>query len=323
MKSILFYTEHFEERGTEVAIYDYARYNEEILKNKSYIICLNTVTERTTYQKFANRFQIIEIDKIADIRAIIEEYSIDFFYSLEYGTKNEKLPYDNKAFWGNCKTIKHCVFYTAYPESDYYISISHFLNERYRSNIPVLPHIVSLPFTNENMREELTIPQDAIVYGRYGGYAQFDLPHVHKAIRDFFEKNKNANVYFLFMNTEIFFTHPRVIYLEKNVDLLYKSKFIQTCDAMIHGRTDGETFGLSIAEFSIFNKPIITTQMYGSLEHVKILRDKGIYYSSTESLLDIFNNFSAIKNSRSDWNAYQYYTPENIMKIFDDIISGK
>ena len=58
--NIAFFVRHFSERGTEVAIYDYAKYNEEILKNNSYIICftkekqreISFPTERITYNKF-------------------------------------------------------------------------------------------------------------------------------------------------------------------------------------------------------------------------------------------------------------------------------
>ena len=37
---ILFYCDQVNERGTEVAIYDYAKYNQEILNNES-IICFS------------------------------------------------------------------------------------------------------------------------------------------------------------------------------------------------------------------------------------------------------------------------------------------
>ena len=58
--NIAFFVRHFTERGTEVAIYDYAKYNEEILNNKSYIICftpetqkkINFPPERYSYDKF-------------------------------------------------------------------------------------------------------------------------------------------------------------------------------------------------------------------------------------------------------------------------------
>jgi hypothetical protein len=60
-----------------------------------------------------------------------------------------------------------------------------------------------------------------------------------------------------------------------------------------------ETFGLSIAEFFIKNKPIITCK-YGDLEHIKILGDKAIIYNSKEEVINIFQNIKTIINSRDD-----------------------
>ena len=76
-----FFVRHFTERGTEVAIYDYAKYNEEILNNKSYIICctqkmqkrMNFPLDRYTYDKFKERFEIIEIDDIYDMKDVIKK----------------------------------------------------------------------------------------------------------------------------------------------------------------------------------------------------------------------------------------------------------
>jgi hypothetical protein len=84
---------------------------------------------------------------------------------------------------------------------------------------------------------------------------------------------------------------------------------------MIHARSDGETFGLAIAEFSSFNKPIITCKC-GDLEHIKILEDKAIIYKSKEELINIFQNIKMIINSRSDWNAYNLYSPDYVMNLF-------
>ena len=70
-----------------------------------------------------------------------------------------------------------------------------------------------------------------------------------------------------------------IIHLEKIINLENKVKFINTCDAMIHARTEGETFGLSIGEFSIKNKPIITTNS-GDCNHLQILKNKCILYSN-------------------------------------------
>jgi len=91
---------------------------------------------------------------------------------------------------------------------------------------------------------------------------------------------------------------------------------------MIHARQMGETFGLSIAEFSIKNKPIITCNC-GDLEHIKILGDKAIIYSSKEEIINIFQNIKSIINSRNDWNAYTLYSPEYVMNLFKTYIFDK
>jgi hypothetical protein len=143
---------------------------------------------------------------------------------------------------------------------------------------------------------------------------------VHEAIQDSLEIE--PNLYFLFMNTKPFYTHPRIIYLKRNIDSMEKAKFIQTCNAMIHARSGGETFGLAIAEFSCMNKPVITCKM-GDLEHIKILNDKAILYESKESLVNIFLNIRTILASRTDWNAYTKYTPDYIMNLFNTMIFNK
>lgn len=331
MKNIAFFVRYFTERGTEVAVYDYAKYNEEILYNKSYIICFTEKTQsiigfpldRISYQKFNNRFTIIEINDICEMTNVINNYNINFFYTLTHGGGNDIYQFENKKIWNNCKTIKHCVFDTKFPESDFYLSISEYLNEKNNTNIPVIPHIVSSEYSNKNLRYELNIPTDAVVIGRYGGFFQFNILDTHQAIQEFLElnNNNNKNVYFLFMNTQIFYKHPKIIYLKKNINLLYKRKFINTCDAMIHARGEGETFGLSIAEFSINNKPIITCPS-GDLEHIKILGEKAILYKSKEELLYIFNNIIRLIKSRNDWNAYDHYSPSNIMKLFNNIFES-
>ena len=327
--NIGFFIRHFTERGTEVAIYDYAKYNEEILGNKSYIICftqetqqkINFPTVRDSYEKFSSRFEIIEIEDINDMRQVIENYNLSFFYTLTYGAGNDIYQFNNKNIWGNCKTIKHCVFETTYSESDYYISIADFLNDKYNTKYPVIPHIVTPSKSVENLRIELQIPQNAIVYGRHGGFNEFNISIAHDAIIKYVNSN-NDNCYFLFMNTQKFYEHPRIIYLDKNVDLEFKEKFINTWDVMIHGREIGETFGLSIAEFSSKNKPVITCPC-GDLEHIRILGDRAILYHNKDELFDIFCNIRQIIGMRNDWNAYSNYTPSEVMSLFRDYIFSR
>ena len=255
------------------------------------------------------------------MKDIVTNYNISFFYTLVYGNyDNNIFQYDNKNIWEKCKTIKHCVFSMNCPQSDFYIGISEYLTLKDNNKYLSIPHIANLPNNNENLREELQIPKNAIVYGRYGGMDEFNIDFVKKTIQEYV--NLDENCYFLFMNTRIFYNHPRIIYLEKNVNLNYKTTFINTCDAMIHARCIGETFGLSIAEFSIKNKPIITSYS-GDLCHIHILQDKAVIYDSKESLINIFKNIKSIIKSRDDWNAYKLYTPENVMNLFDKVIFNK
>jgi hypothetical protein len=326
--NIGFFVRHFTERGTEVAVYDYAKYNEELLYNKSYIICftqetqrkIHFPTERYSYDKFSQRFPIIEISSIKEMEHVIKRYQLSVFYTQTYGGGGDIYEFPNKKLWGNCKTIKHCVFDTTYPEGDFYVSISEMLNRTKHTNIPVIPYIVNLPQHDGDLRRELRIPDDAIVFGRYGGTEEFNIKMAHDAIKE--HLHNTENVYFVLMNTNPFFTHPRMIYVDRNIDLMYKVKFINTCDAMIHARQMGETFGLSIAEFSIKNKPVITCNC-GDVEHIKILGDKAIIYNSREELVNIFQNIKRIRNARSDWNAYRLYSPEYVMNRFKTYIFDK
>ena len=120
--NIGFFVRHFTERGTEVSVYDYAKYNEQILNNRSYIICfteetqkkINLPTERYSYSKFNSRFRIIEINNIQDMEHIITKYKLSFFYTQTGGGLNDIYEFHNKKIWGNCKTIKHCVFDTSF-----------------------------------------------------------------------------------------------------------------------------------------------------------------------------------------------------------------
>jgi len=323
-----FFVRHFTERGTEVSVYDYAKYNEDVLKNKSFIICFQPetqkmyglITERASYAKFCSRFPVIEISSLLDMPILITVLGLTHFYTQTHGDGGDIYEFNNKAIWGNCKTIKHCVFHTTFPESDFYISISETLNVKNNTDIPVIPYIVDLPEENTNLRDELQIPSDAMVFGRYGGMYEFNILIAHEAIKQ--HVNTNPNCYFLFMNTDKFYEHPRIIYLDKNVDMHYKVRFINTCDAMIHAREGGETFGLAIAEFSIKNKPIITCNS-GDTEHIRILADRAILYHSVEELLEIFSNIKTIIHSRDDWNAYTLYSPEYVMGLFKQHIFDK
>ncbi len=350
-KNIAFFMRHFTGRGVEQAIYDYAHYNETVLGNKSYIFAFTPArqaafqdeieysTERIKYDQFKERFgQIIELNDFAEMSTYISLLNLHFFYTLVHGRHETIYRFEDKEFWGKCKTIKHCVFHTRVPQADFNLSISQFLNLSLDTDLQVLPHMV--PFADHhkkevaemgdlgNMRKELDIPEDALVFGRYGAYDQFDIPIAHNAVYYTLLERKRTDIYFIFMNTAPLFSqvgrdmyHPNIRYLPFSSNIRDKIRFINTCDAMYHARKSGETFGLAIAEFSIMNKPIITNNM-GDIEHLLILKEKAMIYANDRQLYYYFTNFrELIKwNKENDWNAYRDYEPAKVMELFDRLV---
>jgi len=326
MKNIIFFVRHFFERGTEVAIYDYAHFNETILGNKSYIAYFSDKTQtalgwypgaKNSFPKFQNRFQMFELNSIEDITKIIEQYNINYFHTLTHGMMEDIYKFNDKNIWKNCKTIKHAVFEPIGPQGDFYCTISNALNIRYKTKAFVFPHMVYLPDTNETMRERLNIPNNALVIGRHGGLDSFNIDFVKEAIIEVAKENQH--IYFLFMNTIQFSDLPNIIYIPCTVDLEEKAKFINTCDYMIHSQKLGETFGLCCGEFAIKNKPVITYSKGENRAHMDMLGDKAILYENKEQLIKIFKNPPVVDMST---NGYKSYNPTNVIKIFDYILSN-
>jgi glycosyltransferase involved in cell wall biosynthesis len=236
------------------------------------------------------------------------------------------------------------VFSTTKKQGDFYCPISNFINKWYKTNYPVLPHIVK-PFSGnkDNLRNDLHIPETATVFGGYGGEDSFDIEFVQELIVDIAEKHKN--IYFLFLNFKSFTMkkHENIVFLPKNTDLEYKEKFINSCTAMIHARTGGETFGLAVAEFSIKNKPVITFApdflhnfIYCLKElvrwilnrdyryataHLDFLGKKAIKYTSKKDLSIIFTNFNNYYDKNKNYDCYsEKFNEEKVMKMFENII---
>lgn len=304
-----FHTPQLCERGTTVALFDYAYYNQLYYNNKSIIFYErnNPRNNIEVVKKFEKYFQCYPIENFNEINKIIEENNITYFYSIVSGEKVKRQVTDK------CKFLVHSVF-NVEPYGDVYATVSEYLAKKSNYIVDYVPHMINLPLETDNLRVNLSIPENSIVIGRYGGFHDFNIYIVFEAIRDIL--NIDPNIYFIFANTFQFYHHPRIIYLETITNPNEKVKFINTCDAMIHARLCGESFGLSIAEFSSLNKPVITCLSNEHNAHIEMLGEKGIYYDSRESLLEIFRNIRTIIKFKSDWNAYRNFKPEKVMKKF-------
>ena len=316
---IAFHTPTIDERGTCVALYDYAHYNEKLLKNESLILIpkssYNTscVMNAEVLKKFSSRFVILYYESEEDLESICE--FCDVLYCIKYGKRDSVVS-------KKIKTVVHCVFDMSEPHGDVYAGVSEQLSKKFGSGVYV-PHMVNFDIdesvSKNVLRKSLGIPESATVFGRHGGCDTFDIPWVKNMIERVVRIN--PTVYFIFVNTPRFSFHPNIYFLEKIVDIKKKKEFISSCDAMIHGQSLGESFGLSISEFSVYQKPIIC---YGNWvlndNYKKILGEKALYYHDDIELLKILFDFDKREyENRVDLNCYENYSPAKVMEIFEKV----
>lgn len=316
MVKIVFHTSQIDVRGTCTAIWDYAHYNEILLNNKSIILTKGdnqNNNDEIAVQKFKDRFDILYYTEgsIEEIEDLIKDY--DIIYTIKYG-KNDGHIYKN------IKNVIHAVFDMSEPHGDVFAGVSETLARKFEKTLFV-PHMIGLPPAtdkNDNLRVNLGIPKEAIVFGRHGGQDTFNLQFameiIIKVVTNF------ENIYFIFVNTPVFVYHPRIIFFDKIITYVEKNRFISTCDAHLECGNLGHTFGLSMGEFSINNKPII---VYGGYTwnnaHKDILGDKAIYFNNEEDFYKILTTFNPEDYIHKDLNCYKEYTPEKVMQKFKEI----
>ena len=306
--NVAFWDNQLCERGTTVSLYDYAYHNESILKNKSFIFYLKSHPWNCedVINKFKKHFTVISVDNFNEVDEYLIKYKITHIYIIKYGTLDDRISKVAK----NCI---HCVFNCTQPHGDIYSSISPIVKGN-NGKYPVVPHMINIPKIESNMRDQLNIPKNAKVYGGYGGKDSFSIRFTHNVVYQI-AKN-NPNIYFLFANFNKFCPDlPNIIHLPMIVDINEKSRFINTIDAMLWARQEGETFGIAIGEFSSMNKPVISMKI-GDLAHYNILGNKGIWYNNPNELASILLSFNPEIEKNKDWNAYKEFTPDKVMDIF-------
>ena len=298
-------------RGNSTVTFDYADALQNILGYDPVIISSRIKSTHPT-EKF-NKFKVRLYDDASELPKIVDGEKIDVLYMTKAGNKDNITP-------DNCKTAVHCVFDMREEHGNVYAGVSEWLAGFFKKELWV-PHIVDVPKVNETLHSELGIPKDAFIFGRLGGQDQFDIPFVHSAISKVLQKR--SDVWYLFLNTKPFIQHERVKFLPFHPDLNYKSKFINTCDAMIHARSDGETFGLAVAEFSSFNKPVITydaSYWWYMRAHLHMLGDMAIKYKNEEEVLTYMLQMDRNYVSDVEWDCYsKKFTPQNVIKKFDEV----
>ncbi len=313
-KKIIFLTNQLSVRGTEVALYDYAYFNQELLNHSSIVAYKKNSLDNDSkvIEKFKGQFELLPYENLRELERLPQFNSADLMYVIKSGEIDDLVSQV-------IPTMVHAVF----PQNpkmvhgSAYAFVSEWLS-KFCSNgaVPAVPHIVSLPKVDTDLRSELGISKDVTVFGCYGGATSFDLPFAKKVIFDLVQKR--SDIHFIFMNITEFVKHPRVIFLPGTANLIQKVKFINTCDAMLHARKLGESFGLACAEFSIRNKPVLTYSKSLQRHHLDVLGHKAFLYSGYSSLYKQLNEFDRVKSASNNWDCYSdKFSPNKVMNLFD------
>jgi glycosyltransferase involved in cell wall biosynthesis len=309
---VLFHTPALNYRGTTIAVLDYARYNQEVLGNES-VICYHV--NWPLGNDGGNEPPMIErVSSLFELRPTTGDFNsvchdIDVAYFLRSG-EPDSLP-------DNTKTAVHAVFGHRTPHGNKYAYISEWLAEHRCKdlNLPYVPHIVDLPKPNADFREKLGIGKDKIVVGRMGGNSTFDLSWVHSAVSKVLQSD--PRFVFVFLNTARFMDHPNIIYLDPIYDPQEKSNYIEMCDAFLHARSIGESFGLSVCEPLLFNKPTFSWNDGDDKHHMMLLKDTGLLYNNEQDLVEKMLNLDSFTG---DYNSIvTKFNPTSVMNKFKDV----
>lgn len=311
---IAFHDNSLSLRGTTVAIYDWAYWTRHYLDVDPIIMygIKHPANNGDVIEKFKKEFSVFGYDDKSKIDTILSKNNCDAFL-MEKGGKPDGI------ISTVAKNLVNAISICSVSDihGDVYAMGSKWLSKITDYKIPYVPYMVYLPDVEGDMRKELSIPKDALVFGRNGGWETFDISFVKQAIQQVL--SERSDIWFVFQFTEPFIKHERVIHLPGTSDMNTKVKFINTCDAMLHARYIGESFGLSCAEFSVRNKPIITYEKSPERNHIDTLGEKGIYYENYSEIFHILKNLDKKEINSLEWNCYQDYTPEKVCQKFKEV----
>jgi hypothetical protein len=347
-KKIAFCLPKYTLRGSDVVLWGYAYFADgRLLNHESWIVVYddhikdydvaihepeNRASAMELFEPFRVKGHFIECTR-ETLEASMLAVGIDVCYFYLAGYENERafLP-------TQIPSIAHCIFHGGVSLGSVHCVISPSVPAL--PSATVLPNMVVIADHCDDLRVQLGIPAEAVVFGRYGGKHTFSIQWVHETVMMF--AKKHPEVYLIFMNTAPFCSSvalPNVRFLEGTADLNLKRAFINTCDAMMHGRIDGETFGCAIGEFAVCGKPIFTCPCihqafgYPANGHLDLLMASGEGYSAAETyvyqsskeLYDLLSSFSVKKNSGHPNRSmgaglYNSCLPTKVMPIFESCV---
>ena len=150
--NIAFYIDEMNFRGVANSTYQYAHYNELILKNKSIIFYnkKNLSNKTEVISKFKKRFKVIPVNHFKEIDSYDKKLNLNYVYTQKGGEKNHWVSY-------KIKTLVHCVYPQSLKEihGNKYVYISEWLSRNFSNNkISFLPHIIQINNSKKNLKKK-------------------------------------------------------------------------------------------------------------------------------------------------------------------------
>jgi hypothetical protein len=302
-------------RGTSAAAFDYAEGCETHLGHRA-VILIDEQAEHDpqALARFRHRFPLIAYRGADDIDRALEAERADWVHVLK-GDGADK--WTSRA----ARTAVHQVFpaWARDAHGDAYAYVSRWLARACAGQgAPWVPHIVALPPASGDLRAELQIPADALVLGCHGGRESFDLDRARRALLAALQRRRD--LYFVGLNLTPFLVHERARFLPGTSELQRKRRFIDSCDAMLHARRRGETFGLAVAEFSLCNRPVLTWGGSHERAHLDMLGEAALVYRGERDLTARLLDLDRRALWRGEWDRYSRdYASAPVMARFDDV----
>lgn len=316
MVGIAFHTNQLSERGAEIALYDYCLYNQLLLGNRSVVFYPRHAigNDTSVVSRFSRSFELVAYGHFGEVDDRITAMNLDLFYAIKGGNVDGVI---SKAV----PSMIHAVFAQSPFEvhGSAYAFVSEWLALKCSAGlVPAVPHVVHAPSEPlaGDLRYPLDIPQRAVVLGSYGGRGSFDLEFVREQVIPT-ALEQRSDLHFVFMNYDPFINHPRVHFLPKSTNVAEKRAFVAACDAMLHARRQGESFGLACAEFSAQQKPILTYGDSPDRHHLYVLGSSALVYRTPDELMRLLLTFQPDSFDRGPVDGYLRYTPERVMDLFE------
>ena len=164
---------------------------------------------------------------------------------------------------------------------------------------PIPPQILD----DDNLKSELNIGNDEIVFGRIGRKDNF-----HNISFESLKILKDLGLKFKFIiigacdNTKKYIKNldlnDECIIIEVTNDDNFIHKFNNTIDIFLHYRNDGETFGTAIAQSMMYGKPVVS-HFAGYNAQSEIIKDGGFVCNNTD---EYTNKILMLYNDKNFYN---------------------